>query len=51
MLHRSGSHTISPYTPRMTNPLSLCHILKSLRVEQEAEFVSEEEKLRKISGY
>lgn len=23
--HRHGSHTISPYTPRMTNPLSPCH--------------------------
>lgn len=25
---RHGSHTISPYTPRMTNPLSPCHTAK-----------------------
>lgn len=28
--HRHGSHTISPYTPSMTNPLSPCHRLNSL---------------------
>lgn len=33
--HRHGSHTISPYTPRMTNPLSPCHRLNSLRSEEE----------------
>lgn len=34
--HRHGSHTISPYTPRMTNPLFPCHRLNSLRSEEEA---------------
>ena len=33
--HRHGSHTISPYTPRMTNPLFPCHRLNSLRSEEE----------------
>lgn len=33
--HSHGSHTISPYTPRMTNPLSPCHRLNSLRSEEE----------------
>lgn len=33
--HRHGSHTISPYTPRMTNPLSPCHRLNSLKSEEE----------------
>lgn len=34
--HRHGSNTISPYTPRMTNPLSPCHTLNSLKSEEEA---------------
>lgn len=48
--HRHGSHTISPYTPRMTNPLSPCHRLNSLRSEEETLTLSSQREGEKNSG-
>ena len=45
--HRHGSHTISPYTPRMTNPLSPCHRLNSLKSQEETLTLSLERERKK----